>query len=369
MDKGSITTEMREFIQKKTEESRQTKPNPRERRQSPNAFSGQTSTPSSAPNRPTDLPTNRQIIVKGLASFTTASYQLDYPICNLSLSTQSCPSLANIPRLDYLSSGLKSNAATNMDRSASCPMICLSSSAYSGINTDSSAINTVSSAMTSHLVSANWPSTEQSRTSAISSNCNSYPENNSFVTVNNCLQLNGVCVPPISLLETGVQNDPNESFLSLLNDPCVSSCDQSTTNLQRLCSLDSMDLDVNEALVDPLNIVHTDSSFDNSRSLVNPVHSVLTTSNFDDGRSIVGPVQTVPTTLNFDGQFIVDPVQSVPTTLNFDDGRSLVSAVHTRPTTSNFHDGQSLVDPVEHVPIPSLLPTVLEEFQDMDIDG
>ena len=346
-DNGSITTEMREFIQRTTEERRRTKHNPCERRQSPNVFSGQTSTPSSVPNRSTDLPANRQINGKGLASFTTASYQLDYPICQ---STQSCPSLANIPRLDCLSSDIESNGATNMDRSASCPMICLSSSFNSGINTDSSAINNVSSAMPSHPLSAKI---EQCATLATPSSSNVYPESTSSVTVNNNFEQNGVCVPPTSFLETGVQNDPNESFLSLLNGPSVSSGDQSTPNVEQLCPLDLMPFEVDEVqtLVDSLNTVYTASSF-------------------DDVRSSVDPVQTVQTTLNFDGgRFIVDPVQSVPTTLNFDDGRSLVSAVNTRLTTSNFHDGRSLVDPFETESKTSLLPTVLEDFQDMETDG
>ena len=351
-DKGSITTEMREFIQRTTEESRRTKPNPCEKRQSPNAFSGQTSSLSSVPNRSTDLSANRHIIGKGLPSFTTARHQLDIDMINSNQSTQSCPSLANIPRLDYLSSGLKSNAATNMDRSASCPMICVSSRFNSGINTDSSAINSVSSVMPSHLLSANWSSIEQCGTLATSSSSNVYPDSTSSVTVNNNFEQNGVCVPSTSFLETGVQNDLNESFLSLLNGPFVPS-DQSTPNVEQLCPLDLMPFDVDEvqALVDSLNIVYTASSF-------------------DDVRSIVDPVQTVPKTLNFDGgRFIVDPVQSVPTTLNFDDGRSLVSAVNTRLTTSNFHDGRSLVDPFETESTTSLLPTVLEDFQDMETDG
>ena len=113
------------------------------------------------------------------------------------------------------------------------------------------------------------PTIEQCATLATSSSSNVYPDSTSSVTVNNNFEQNGVCVPPTSFLETGVLNDPNVSFLSLLNGPSVSSCDQSTTHLQRLCSLDSMDLDVNEAraLVDPLNIVHTDSSFVDVRSI------------------------------------------------------------------------------------------------------
>ena len=344
---------MREFIQRTTDESRRTKPNPREKRQSPNAFSGQTSSPSSVPNRSTDLPENRQIIGKGLPSFTTARYQLDIDMSNSNQSTQSCPSLANIPRLDYLSSGLKSNAATNMDRSASCPMICLSPSFNSGINTDSSAINNVSSAMPSHPLSANWSSIEQCGIMANSSSSNGNPGSTSSVNVSNYSEQNDVSVTPTSLLETGVQDNPNESFLSLLNDPCVFSCNQSTTNLQRLCSLDSMPYNNDEAraLVDPLNTVHTVSSF-------------------NDVQTIVDPVQTVPTTLNFcDDRSVVDLVQNVPATSNFADCRSVVGAIHTVPTTSNFDVVRYIVDPVQTVPTTSLLPTVLEEFQDMETDS
>ena len=365
-------------------------------------LSGQTSTPSSVPNRSTDLPTNRQIIGKGLASFTTASYQLGYPICNLSQSTQSCPSLANIPRLDCLSSDIESNGASNMDRSASCPMICLSSSFNSGINTDSSAINNVSSAMPSHILSANWSSIEQCGILATSSSSN--PEITPSVTVNNNFEQNGVCVPSTSFLETGVQNDPNESFLSLLNGPFVSSCDQSTPNLEQLCFLDLMDLDVDEAraLVDPLNTVHTASrfadpvqtvpttlNFDGGRSNFDPVQTVAITSNFNDGRTIVYPVENVPTTSKFnDGLSIVEPLQTVPATVNFNDGRfiddhiqsvptlsnsekvrALVVPIHNVPTTSNFDGGRFVVDPVQTVPMTSLLPAVLEDFQDMEIDG